>query len=427
MQFRVLAARSGGLLMVILALVCALVSYSPELRAEELASAAEPASPLALGLGVHFVEGSTSSLILERDGKQYLVDLATQTIRETGSTPRAALVEPQQTPAAGPAAGTNSGGAIFQKQCSSCHGADGKGGGAAGTPDLTARARSGITQQTIIEVITKGKPGTEMQAFGGSLSAAEIREVAAFVQSLPSRPDVYEIPDDYVYSLPTGRAITKGALYVNFAHRFAYDPAFSGPGLGNILLGLDGSSVSSFGFRYGITDKLSASIYRSPSIIGRPIEFMLGYNVLDEFQGHPFNAAVRVSIDGQDNFRRNFTTNLEGIVSRSFSDRAQLYIVPTFSIQNRRLDDHPGPRLSNRLPGLPGIDSFSLGGGHQAIRGPGGGGYSYACQRRRSGYSSTGIRFRHPEASCGTCFHSGVLDRPWYRGRAARRNSRDIC
>jgi hypothetical protein len=185
------------------------------------------------------------------------------------------------------------------------------------------------------------------------------------VQSLAQtgqRSDIYEAPDDLVYSLPTGRRVARKGLYVNFTHRFAFNPAFSGRGLGNTLLCLDGFSVSSFGFRYGVTDKLSVSAYRAPSIINRPIELMAAYNVLEEYDGHPLNVAFRVSIDGQDNFRKNFTTNLEAIVARSVSNKAQFYAVPTVSLQNRRLVSKPGA-LENRPANLPGIDSFSLGAG----------------------------------------------------------------
>src|SRR5215468_2229003 len=109
------------------------------------------------------------------------------------------------------------------------------------------------------------------------------------------------------------------------------NPAFSGRALGSTLAGFDNFSLASLGFRYGVTDRLSVSILRSPSVIGRPLEFMGAFNVLDESDGKPFNAAFRVSIDGQDNFRRNFTANFEAIVSRSITGRAQIYAVPTFS------------------------------------------------------------------------------------------------
>ena len=350
-------------LFLLLGLVYVLSLHIGELRAEEKAPSAAPeAAPLAEALGVSFLEGSSSTLILERDGKQYLVDLATKTIRESDPTVQVAsrLAESQQAAAAG-AANTGAGATIFRQQCVSCHGQDGKGTGA-GTPDFT---RSGISTQRAIDVITNGKSGTAMQGFSGRLSAAEIRDVATFVQTLSSQPsqsNIYEAPDDFVYSLPTGRRLPKGSLYINFTHRFAYNPAFSGAGLGNILLGWDGIAVSSFGLRYGVTDKLSVSVYRSPSLINRPIEFLGAYNLLDEHDGHPINAVARVSIDGPDNFRRNFTTNFEGIVSRSFKNRAQLYVVPTFSINNRRLISKPGA-LANRPDELPGINTLSIGAG----------------------------------------------------------------
>src|SRR5574337_603211 len=40
------------------------------------------APPLASALGVSFVEGSASSLIVEREGKKYLVDVSARTITE---------------------------------------------------------------------------------------------------------------------------------------------------------------------------------------------------------------------------------------------------------------------------------------------------------------------------------------------------------
>lgn len=285
------------------------------------------------------------------------------TIREAGTLPVPAEpgVQRQDEP---PDAG---GRAVFERECASCHGADGKGLQTAGTPDLTDfRSRAGISTERIVDIVSEGESGTAsgtaMPAFGGRLSETEILEVASFVQSLAAanRPGVYLPADDFVYTLPTGRQTQRGTLVVNFTHRWAFNPAFSGSGLGNILFGLDGFSISSFGLRYGVTGKLSVSAFRSPSIINRPIEFMAAYGLFDEYAGQPLNATVRVSIDGQDNFRRNFTTNIEGILSRSITGRAQVYMVPTYSFGNRVLVSKPGP-LADRPAPLPGIDSFSLG------------------------------------------------------------------
>src|SRR5262245_26267419 len=112
-------------LFLLFGLVCLLSLHNAELRAEE--------RPLAEALGFSFLDGSSSSLILERDGKQYLIDLATRTIREADPITQvaSASTEPQQVTA--PAGTSNSGSMIFRQQCASCHGQDGK-GTAAGTP-----------------------------------------------------------------------------------------------------------------------------------------------------------------------------------------------------------------------------------------------------------------------------------------------------
>lgn len=231
------------------------------------------------------------------------------------------------------------------------------------TPDFTNPAvQAALSNTTVIRTIRDGKPGTAMPAWGGKLPEAEIDAVATFVKSLgPGRkPEqgtsgagptqmtkVYTPADDYVFSLPTGRRLDRHGLYLNFTHRFPYTPAFSGPGSGNTLFGLDDFAIASFGLRYGVTDKLSVSAYRSPSIIGRPIEFGVAYHFLDEHDGNPVNASVRASIDGQGNFAKNFTTNLEMILSRTVTRRAQLYFVPTLSLQDRDLISKPGALASS--------------------------------------------------------------------------------
>src|ERR1700734_805456 len=48
------------------------------------AAAASQSTITASGLGVTFLPGSTSQLVIERDGKRYLVDIANSSIREVG-------------------------------------------------------------------------------------------------------------------------------------------------------------------------------------------------------------------------------------------------------------------------------------------------------------------------------------------------------
>jgi hypothetical protein len=213
-------------------------------------------------LGITFVGNAGSQLVVERDGKKYLVDVATHAVQE--------MPEP-----------------------------DHPSGESSSKPPAQAATAGPVDDK-------KDKKNS-----------------------------VYRAGDDQVFSVPTGRRLDRHGLYINFTHRFPYESAFKGTVRGGTLLGLDDFSVSSFGFRYGVTSRLFVTAYRSPSIIGRPIEFMGGYNFLDEQSGDPLNLSVRFSVDGQNDFQRNFTENFEITVSRSLGHRAQLYAVPTFSIHNR--------------------------------------------------------------------------------------------
>jgi mono/diheme cytochrome c family protein len=326
--------------------------------------------------GVQFIDGSTTSVIVNRNGKKYVVDLENHTIREfepPRPSPETHLQETASTEAS--PGNMQLGVKTFIQNCSVCHGKDGKGIAAFGTPDFTSpKVQASLTKEAILNTIRHGKKGTLMPPWEGKLSDVEIAAVGSFVKSLGSgdpapqraaaseareNAKVYTPADDYLYSLPTGRRLDRHGFYINFTHRFVFDPAFSGKARGATLLGLDGFSVASFGLRYGITDKLSVSAYRSPSVIGRPIELMAAYHLMDEHDGSPLNATFRFSVDGQDNFSRNFTTNFEGIFSRSLFKGAQMYFVPTMSLQNRRLVI--SPTLENGPPSIPGINSFSLG------------------------------------------------------------------
>lgn len=324
------------------------------------AAGGEDSVEAAKSLGISFSGSGGSTVILERDGKRYEVDVASKTVREIGP----AEAEPAS--------------ALFQKDCAGCHGPGGKGVSALRTPDFTNPIlQRSLSSQEILNTIRNGKDNGRMPAWSGKLSDAQINSLATYIRSFggtggglstssgpaqetAATSGVYEPGDDVLFSLPTGRAVEKGGIYVNFAHRFPFDPAFTGPGRGGELFGLDNFALPSLGLRYGVTDKFSVSILRSPTLIGRPIQLMAAYNILDEHHEDPFNLAVRVSIEGQNNFRKNYTQNIEGIVSRSITSRAQFYVVPTFSFDARPLVEASG-FLSSDIPDLPGVNTFSVG------------------------------------------------------------------
>jgi mono/diheme cytochrome c family protein len=337
------------------------------LAVASLAQSQAPPTDLAKSLGIEFAPGSSSRIILQRDGKRYILDVAAKSVSELAG-------ESQTSPSTSQAA------AIFARNCAVCHGADGRGNKAVGTPNFHDPAfQRAQSNSDFSNAIHNGKSG-RMPAWSGKLSDLEITglveyvrrfsagqapdlpvsaSVAAAATPQPSSGEVYESGDDVLVSLPSGRQTAKHGLYVNFAHRFAYDPAFTGTGRGEALFGLDGFAIPSFGFTYGITDKLSASIYRSPSIINRPIQLMAAYQLMDEHKGSPFTLKLRASIEGQNNFRKNFTENLEAIFARSLTRRAQFYAVPTLSFNDRRLVQ--GGFRSRDILDLPGVNAFSVG------------------------------------------------------------------
>jgi mono/diheme cytochrome c family protein len=160
-------------------------------------------------------------------------------------------------PTAALAATAVDGGAIFKEHCGYCHGEDGKGKAAVGTPDFTSpKIQGSLTNEDIITVITNGKKGTIMPAWKGQLSTQEIAAVASYVRSLGrldgkreplagtqphtqaqaaeiKPPNEYTPGGDDLLSFPTDR------VCVNFADRFVIASAFSGPARWSELRGLD--------------------------------------------------------------------------------------------------------------------------------------------------------------------------------------------
>lgn len=332
---------------------------------------------LAKALGISFPSDSQSTVVIERDGKRYLIDVATKSVKELGAESSGSF---EQTPDKGMQAAAT----LFSKNCAVCHGLDGKGNKSVGTPNFTDSAvQKSASDSDLQSAIQKGKGGI-MPAWSGKLTDGQIASLVAYIRSFSSgskegtansissgtsssqemqaKPAIYTPGDDVLLSLPTGRPTDRHGVYVNFAHRFPYSPAFTGRDEGAQLFGLDNVAIPSFGFRYGVTDNLSVSVFRAPSLINRPIQLMAGYNILEERKANPFNLMVRVSIEGQDNFRKNFTENIEAIVSRSITPRAQFYLVPTVSFNDRRLVA-PAGFFSSQIADVPGVNAFSLGAG----------------------------------------------------------------
>jgi hypothetical protein len=221
-----------------------------------------------------------------------------------------------------------------------------------GASDLPVTFVQGSDSQAMIEINgkkflidTKTKIVKEMTS-SSEVAKVEPPKPLAKTSPTPAPVDdkVYQQMDVRLIGLPTAKPIEKGALYGEFTHRFPFGDYKTNEISG--LFGLDGYAVPSFGFVYGITDRIQVGASRSPDVVGKAIQLSAGVSLLDENKGKPFSAMARIGIEGRDNFRRNFTTNLELTIARSLTNRAQIYFVPTVSFNNR-----PFGQTNQDLPG----------------------------------------------------------------------------
>ena len=165
-----------------------------------------------------------------------------------------------------------------------------------------------------------------------------------------ARDNVYRPGDVRVINLPTVIPIPKGSLWTDFTHRFP----FGEPSNKEQLFGLDSVASPSFGFIYGVTDRIQVGAYRSPTNLGRPIEVFAGATLLDEQKGDPLSFMARVALEGRDNFQRNFATSFEFTFARSITRHAQIYVVPTVTVGDRPIGFAPAQNL-------PGVTATALG------------------------------------------------------------------
>jgi cytochrome c oxidase subunit 2 len=164
-------------------------------------------------------------------------------------------------------------------------------------------------------------------------------------------------PYDYhVVNIPTPKRVPRHSLNVYFTHRFQ-QPIKPLEDSDDDLLGLDSFAVSSLGFTYGITDRLYANVYRSPICQGnlcKTIEIGLGYHLLDEAGRSPVALSAYASAEGDDNFRRRFTYNIQAMIGRSVTKYVNLFFSPAVHINangngrfNPRPEDFPPEAFAN--------------------------------------------------------------------------------
>jgi hypothetical protein len=168
----------------------------------------------------------------------------------------------------------------------------------------------------------------------------------------PETEDLYayeagDEPFDYrLVNVPTAKKVPRGTWNISFTHRFSQPIRpfrESGPG----LLGFDSMSTSSFGVMYGLTDKLFVNAYRSPLCqrgLCRAIELGLGYHFADQGKHSPVAVSAYASVEGSDNFIRQYTFNVQAMFSRRFGKRVFIHFAPAIHLNSngqRRFNPNP--------------------------------------------------------------------------------------
>lgn len=220
-----------------------------------------------------------------------------------------------------------------------------------------------IREKTVREIVGAAQSPLKAETAAQAKAAPQEKKVAAASSRESKAEDkkkskVYRQADIRLINLPTPIPIPKGSLWNDYTHRWPNGDTTSA----STLYGLDSRAIPSFGFLYGVTDRIHVGAYRSPGDLGRPIQLFAGLGVLNEQKGHPLSMMARVGIEGRDNFKRNFAPSIELSFARSITKYAQIYASPTVTFGDR-------PYNVESTQNAPGVTAYAMGlGGTVLIR-----------------------------------------------------------
>lgn len=167
----------------------------------------------------------------------------------------------------------------------------------------------------------------------------------------------YEPYEYHIINVPTTKAVRRHSFNVHFTHRFL-EPFVPVDETAKDLFGLDSTSVSGLGFTFGITDRLYANVYRSPLCrkgVCKTVEIGLGYHWLDEAGRSPISLSTYASVEGDDNFQKTYTYNIQAMMGRSITRYVNFFFSPAVHINSNgqgRFNIHPDESLDPRALGL---------------------------------------------------------------------------
>ena len=147
----------------------------------------------------------------------------------------------------------------------------------------------------------------------------------------PDRVDELEVdivePDFSLITLPTTLRLPRNKFAFRLTHRFSR-PLAGGKAYGNFLedfFGFDSPALIGLELRYGVAPGGQVGIYRGNN---KNIQIFGRYNVLWQGADPGIGLDAFVSVEGEDNFREEYSPTFGAVFSQRIRDRAAVYVEP---------------------------------------------------------------------------------------------------
>jgi hypothetical protein len=134
-------------------------------------------------------------------------------------------------------------------------------------------------------------------------------------------------PDFVLINLPTTLRLPTHKGNFRLTHRFQGNLRQESFGhQASNLFGLDNGAAIGFEFRYAVARRVQAAIYRTN--IDKATQFYGKFDPIVQSSSTPVSISALVSIQGSNNFRRNYAPAVGAVISRKIADRAAAYATP---------------------------------------------------------------------------------------------------
>jgi plastocyanin len=134
-------------------------------------------------------------------------------------------------------------------------------------------------------------------------------------------------PDFTLIGLPTALRVPRFKSAFRVTHRFTQPLNASVGDVASNLFGLDSGAQIGLEYRFGIVRNGEVGLHRTSD---KTIEFFSQYGVVRQTSSRPVDLSVLVSVEGTNNFRDQYSPAMGAIVSRTFGERAALYVEPAW-------------------------------------------------------------------------------------------------